>query len=223
MRSAPLITPLAGASTGYAAPLSTTVQHPSSYLVTTSDKGTGGTQEQLVGISGKLASPAISPHVRHGDVSLWAHEAVDDGTSAMQIIPNGWNSHLPPNLPITREIHDEAIRHFSAYHGHWYKIIDVTEFMNDLQQLSQGSDPTIVVGPFKSYTPLLHCIVLYQGLFLLRNEYPEQFKALQEVFLLHCHPLLLQEFANASLASLRSINMFSMSVSVSSACMSLTR
>ncbi|ORY28952.1 hypothetical protein BCR39DRAFT_533268 [Naematelia encephala] len=124
-----------------------------------------------------------------------------------------WAQNLPPSLDITREIHDRALEHFASYWAPWCMTVDFPPFMRDLITCN-------MVGVFPKpprrtphYSPLLHCVVLFMGMYYGRSQWPEALERYKSTFMQHCHILALYESNSPTLSTMRAVNLYATSVS----------
>lgn len=113
-----------------------------------------------------------------------------------------WARDLPEGCGLDRNIHDEAIEVFDAYHAQWCSIVDVPTFCSELD--NRIDDLT--------YSPLLHCTIVYLGLFMLRHRWSDAYRAFKNAFDDHCSKLVLSETSHPTLASIRAFNLYGMYV-----------
>lgn len=101
------------------------------------------------------------------------------------------------------------MRYFAAFYAPWCLSVDMPHFLSDLPvcNIIRGS---IHVGATRTahYSPLLHCSILFLGLYMIKDEFPEEMTRYQSVFWDHCTPLLLAECTHTGLGSLKAYNVF---------------
>ncbi|KAK8864738.1 hypothetical protein IAR55_001994 [Kwoniella newhampshirensis] len=157
--------------------------------------------------------------VQFGPTSFWTHKSSRPYQASTPFAYDRrpgdrveWSRNLPPSLLISRSVHDQALGYFGAFYAPWCFIVDMPAFLNDLTlcNLVGPTDNGRPAPPVRtaSYSPLLHCCVLFLGLTLIRDEHPTLMRSLESVFLQHCSSLLLVECEHTALSSLRAYNLF---------------
>ncbi|WWD04681.1 hypothetical protein V865_002752 [Kwoniella europaea PYCC6329] len=161
--------------------------------------------------------------LQYGPTSLWTVTSPREGKEnrnehSPDLIELGsgdwidWSHNLPEALNITRTIHDRVIGHFSAFYAPWGISVDIPSFLVDLNKcnlIRAATQTRPQQSRTASYSPLLHCCVIYLGLRLIKHEYPALMKTYESVFIKHCMNLLLEECDHTALSSLRAYNLFS--------------
>lgn len=79
------------------------------------------------------------------------------------------------------------------------------ELCNVIRAPGNGSTPPTRTA---HYSPLLHCCVLFLGLYMTKDEYPDTMASLETAFVQHCTQLLLVECRHTGLSSLSAYNLF---------------
>ncbi|KAK4688188.1 hypothetical protein P7C73_g1920, partial [Tremellales sp. Uapishka_1] len=164
-------------------------------------------------------------HEQLGPTSFWNHARFtnNDAAAATSTIDYDlpdlgpgdwidWAQHLPPDIPITKTIHDDALETFAAYYAPWCAVVDMSAFTKDLIICNCVSRKPKPIPPPKrtvAYSPLLHNAVVYMGLQLLRDVWPESFKALQGCFNTHCSRLIEEEAGDPGPGTVRALNLMS--------------
>ena len=155
-----------------------------------------------------------------GPTSLWSY-----ARDAHQIRPStcndhvdqrpgdyiNWAQHLPPDLPITKAVHDAAIAIFGAYYAPWCRVVDMPAFTRDMDacnlvtRLPRSTPPPTRTA---AYSPLLHNCVLYLGLHLLRSYWPDIATAMENMMDKHFADMVIAETENPDLRTLRAFILF---------------
>nr|XP_031859424.1 uncharacterized protein CI109_005068 [Kwoniella shandongensis]KAA5526496.1 hypothetical protein CI109_005068 [Kwoniella shandongensis] len=179
------------------------------------DLGEGNVSERFQ----KRVEEAAGALVQFGPTSFWTHK---NSRPHSNIVPFAydrrpgdrveWSRNLPPSLHISRSAHDQALEYFGAYYAPWCFNVDMPAFLNDLTlcNLVSATDDDRPTPPTRtaSYSPLLHCCVMFLGMTLIRDEHPSLMKSLELVFMQHCSSLLPVECDHTTLSSLRAYNLF---------------
>ena len=155
-----------------------------------------------------------------GPTSLWSY-----ARDAHQIRPStcndhvdqrpgdyiNWAQHLPPDLPITKAVHDAAIATFGAYYAPWCRVVDMPAFTRDMDACNLVTRlPRSIPPPTRTaaYSPLLHNCVLYLGLHLLRSNWPDIAQAMENVMDKHFAGMVIGETENPNPSTLRAFILF---------------
>ncbi|WRT67615.1 uncharacterized protein IL334_004587 [Kwoniella shivajii] len=200
-------------------PSSSTYIYPETSLspvASTRLKNLGGTHDyerfQRVG----TAAGAL---LQYGPTSLWTvtspRQNQSDLPSANDLQSGDWidwSHSLPPTLNISRTTHDQVMSYVDAFYAPWGLTVDIPAFLYDLNtcnlvRAATQSKPNQTRTA--SYSPLLHCCVLYLGLRLVRHEHPVLMSQYESIFVSHCLTLLLEECDHTALSSLRAYGLFS--------------
>ena len=158
----------------------------------------------------------------HARPDLWAQSAsVPSTQSHSGLSPVNWSRHLPQSVPITQTQHDRAIQHFESFYSPWCNILDVHAFRREMA--TSNAEPVASPGltiPIRTpnYSPLLHNSILYLGLFLARDEWPETMNAYEEVFMTHCSSFVQKETTGPTLSTLRALVVYSTYVPAEGLC-----
>ncbi|WVQ79000.1 hypothetical protein IAT38_001092 [Cryptococcus sp. DSM 104549] len=173
----------------------------------------------------RLQRTEDGPLIQYGATSIWTHEhqsswppvsrsSQTHGPSPTMRTPGewlDWSRNLPPGFVKDKAVHDAALDHFAAYYAPWCMTVDMPPFLQDMELCctvgADGRPPAESRTPF--YSPLLHCAVLFLGLYLLGGEWPEKINDNHDAIMMHCMRLLGDECDVPSLSSLRGINLWS--------------
>ena len=160
-----------------------------------------------------------------GATSLWTYSAGrddhEDRNASLEesrtLLPGDmvhWSQNLPPAVSMSRDVHDLALDYFRAYYAPWCLVIDMREFQLDLDWCNTirkaGSHRPPPPRRTAHYSPLLHCCVLYLGLYLIKDRHSALMQVYDSVFISHCSTLLYTEADSGSIGSLRGYNLFAM-------------
>ncbi|WWC88847.1 uncharacterized protein L201_003762 [Kwoniella dendrophila CBS 6074] len=157
--------------------------------------------------------------LQYGPTSLWTctspHTQQHDHSPPSLELQSGdyidWSYNLPSVLNISKMIHDQAMEYFSSFYAPWGMTIDMPAFLIDLNKCNLVraiNQKRPIQTRTASYSPLLHCCILYLGLRLLKTEYPTLMKTYEAIFIQHCVNLLLEECDHTALSSLRALNLY---------------
>ncbi|WVW84475.1 hypothetical protein I302_106509 [Kwoniella bestiolae CBS 10118] len=158
--------------------------------------------------------------LQYGPTSLWTvtspRETRNELSPDLIELGSGdwidWSHNLPEALNLSRTIHDQIIEYFSAFYAPWGISVDIPSFLVDLNRCNlvrANTQSRPQQSRTASYSPLLHCCVIYLGLRLIKHEYPSLMKTYESVFIKHGMNLLLEECDHTALSSLRAYNLFS--------------
>ena len=123
-----------------------------------------------------------------------------------------WSANLPQGLIIDQATHQLALDHFASYYAPWCMVVDMAAFMRDLALCNRKSISTLdPIPPTRTahYSPLLHTVVLYLGIYLLRDEWPDVLQVFDANFTAHCGQLVTKECSSPTLSTLRALNLMS--------------
>ncbi|WVQ78285.1 hypothetical protein IAT38_000370 [Cryptococcus sp. DSM 104549] len=181
----------------------------------------------------RLQRTEDGPLVQYGATSMWTHAPPPDrpaeqaGPSqpgvgagrrhhenAQGLTGEGvwldWSRNLPPELVMDKAEHDAALERFGAYYAPWCMTVNMPNFLKDLERcntVDHSGEPAETRTPF--YSPLLHCAVLFLGLYLLGGQWPEKMDRNHDGLTTHCTRLMGVECGVPLLSSLRAINLWS--------------
>ncbi|WVQ76303.1 hypothetical protein IAR50_005968 [Cryptococcus sp. DSM 104548] len=175
-----------------------------------------------------LKRPEGGSLMQFGPTSLWsyAQDANQRPANLAPLYPSvdlkpgdwiDWARALPEELPISKHQHDRAISLFETYYAPWCMVVDMPAFLRDMELCClvtrvprEHTPPTRTAA----YSPLLHICVLYIGLHLGHNEWPDLVHAMNSVFDKHCAALIMGEAEEPSTSTLRALNLFASCLNV---------
>lgn len=159
--------------------------------------------------------------MQFGPTSLWSytrdsaeHRPYTASAAAPDLLPGDWIDWarpLPPNINLSKTVHDAALAIFGAYIGAWCMVVDMPTFMRDLDicnlvtRQPRPSPPPTRTG---AYSPLLHNCVLYLGLHLRRDDWPDVAQAMDAVMDKHCAALVMGETEDPNTSTLLALTLF---------------
>ncbi|WWC85664.1 uncharacterized protein L201_000530 [Kwoniella dendrophila CBS 6074] len=171
----------------------------------------------------RLKRPDPGSLMQFGPTSLWSY-AQDknpasnaNATSSepfLDLRPGDWIDWarpLPPELDISKAVHDMAISFFGAYYAPWCMVIDMQAFLRDLEICNLVTrTPRTSPSPRRTsaYSPLLHVCALYLGLHLRRDDWTTTAQQMDRFFDKHCAALIMEEIEDPSTSTLRALNIF---------------
>nr|XP_019042566.1 hypothetical protein I302_09175 [Kwoniella bestiolae CBS 10118]OCF21496.1 hypothetical protein I302_09175 [Kwoniella bestiolae CBS 10118] len=168
------------------------------------------------------STPGNGPSIQYGATSIWTHDNYDAPIAQTQdsrgpdLLPGewvDWGRNLPSTLMrvLNKTMHDRAIDHYAAYYASWCMVLDSEAFKRDLVVCNissihpqQSSTPRWT----SNYSPFLHNVVVFLGLFYNREAWPEAYNVFRDCFVDHCTALLKKEFERPPLSALRAVNLF---------------
>ncbi|TYJ56773.1 hypothetical protein B9479_002543 [Cryptococcus floricola] len=188
-----------------------------------------GPEDRRSHTSDRLKRPEGGSLMQFGPTSLWSY-AQDSNQRPTNLTPHqhpsvdlkpgdwiDWARALPQDLPISKHSHDRAISLFETYYASWCMVVDMPAFLRDMELCSlvtripqESTSPTRTA----SYSPLLHNCVLYIGLHLGQDEWPDLVQAMDGVFDKHCAALIMGEVEDPSTSTLRALNLFATCLNV---------
>lgn len=165
--------------------------------------------------------PEIGSVMQFGPTSLWSytrdsaeHRPYTASSTAPDLLPGDWIDWarpLPPDINLSKTVHDAALAIFGAYIGAWCMVVDMPTFMRDLDVCNlvtrqpRSSPPPARTG---AYSPLLHNCVLYLGLHLRRDDWPDVAQAMDAVMDKHCAALVMGETEDPNTSTLLALTLF---------------
>ncbi|GFZ51119.1 hypothetical protein JCM24511_08877 [Saitozyma sp. JCM 24511] len=175
----------------------------------------------------RLKRPEIGSVMQFGPTSLWSyardsaeHRPYTASAAAPDLLPGDWIDWarpLPPNINLSKTVHDAALAIFGAYIGAWCMVVDMPTFMRDLDicnlvtRQPRPSPPPTRTG---AYSPLLHNCVLYLGLHLRRDDWPDVAQAMDAVMDEHCAALVMGETEDPNTSTLLALTLFATCLNV---------
>ena len=163
--------------------------------------------------------------MQFGPTSLWSYAR--DTSKPSSATPSAielrsgdwidWGRNLPPELDITKAVHDAALAVFGAYYAPWCMLVDMPAFLRDLDTCNLVSRVPRTPAPPKrtvDYSPLLHCCALHMGLHMGRDRWPEMAASMGKAFHTHCAPLILEENESPLTSSPKALALFASSASM---------
>ena len=155
----------------------------------------------------------------HGPSALWTHarpelwaRSVPLSSQTTPGAPVDWARYLPKSVPINRTMHDRAIQHFESFYAPWCMIVDIPAFLREMATINAETSTAATAFPIirtPNYSPLLHNCVVYMGMYLLRDEWPDVMKTFEAVFAPHCSVYIRQETESPTLSTVRALNLLS--------------
>ncbi|WRT67484.1 uncharacterized protein IL334_004456 [Kwoniella shivajii] len=162
------------------------------------------------------------PSVQYGATSIWTHDNYErlitgpSDSRGAELMPGewvDWSKNLPPSLVpvLSKTVHDQAIDHYAAYYAPWCMVVEIDAFKRDLVTCNKSSIHVRNTSPPRwttHYSPFLHNVVLWMGLYYNREAWPDVSRVFAESLVSHCTSLLAAEFHRPPLSALRAVNLF---------------
>ena len=147
--------------------------------------------------------------MQHGETSFWSHAmdgepATDDQPPiAMGTEWFDWSRNLPPGLNLSKDIHDGVLEHYGAYLASWCLVVDWPHFTADLISCNTMG------GEWRThhYSPVLHNVVLYHGMYFGRRAWPEEQARYAQIFVPFVMGLLSKECSSPMLSTVRALGL----------------
>lgn len=162
--------------------------------------------------------------MQYGPTSFWSYapDSIQFDTAEKPNIDLGpgdwvdWARNLPPQLRVSKKVHDAALRMFGSYFAPWCMAVNMRSFLRDLElcNLVTRLPPARPLPTRTSfYSPLLHNCVFYIGLHLNHRAWPELAAEMDHCFASHCASMIIEETDDPRLSTPRALALFASCVS----------
>ncbi|WWC95593.1 hypothetical protein V866_002458 [Kwoniella sp. B9012] len=197
-----------------------------------SPPSTGSGAQSVLSMNDRLKRRGTGSHMQFGPTSFWSYapDAGQDpgsstGSNAIHnLSPDDgittdllhgdyveWARHLPPDLRITKKVHDTALALFGAYYAPWCMAADMPAFLRDMEICNLvAKTPTTQPIPRRTsnYSPLLHNCALRLGVHFNRDVWPELADMMDSLISKHCASMLIEETDDPNLSTPKALALY---------------
>nr|XP_019046141.1 hypothetical protein I302_04881 [Kwoniella bestiolae CBS 10118]OCF25071.1 hypothetical protein I302_04881 [Kwoniella bestiolae CBS 10118] len=188
------------------------------------------TPQSVLSTNDRLKRWGTGSHMQFGPTSFWSYapeasqtssssdsislNPVSDEDTTIDLLPGDWVEwarHLPPDLKITKKVHDTALGLFGAYYAPWCMAADMSAFLRDMELCNLVTrEPASRPAPRRTsnYSPLLHNCALHLGVHFNRDVWPELADMMDKLISRHCAGMLIEETDDPNLSTPKALALY---------------